>query len=289
MNPVILYAFLVLLIWCQAYAGKFYTTQDRTKLYYIESDKKFNWYEAQRQCSMQNMSLITLDSAKRSQQFTRLCVAEFYYNFPNSWIGGHGKRDGTYAWISTGYNFNYNRWQKHQPSGEGEGKCVIILSNTHEWASEDCSQLRGFVCESLPILWETSRAMDKLKSTLETQKEEVESISNKTLHITKHLQMKDKEIEELNKTYESNKKKLIEFECQKGSYQSTEEKIRNTETEIDRLQNSNKDQSRLLQALQVEIDRLTKVQELEKKTGNKEFDEIMAFVKEALEKQKHLL
>uniref|UniRef100_A0A1I8PA14 C-type lectin domain-containing protein n=1 Tax=Stomoxys calcitrans TaxID=35570 RepID=A0A1I8PA14_STOCA len=284
MNRVVFYGLVVLLICGQGYAGKFYTTQDRTKLY-IERDQKLNWYEAQSQCAMRNMSLITLDSVKKFKQFTRLSDNEFCYNFPDSWIGGHGKRDGTYAWISTGYNFNFTQWERYQPITGGERKCVLILGNTYEWVSEFCSELRGFVCESLPILWETSRAMDKLKSSLETQKQEVDSFSN----LTKVLQMKDKEIEELNNTYESNRKKLIEFECKKESYKCTEEKIRNTETEIDGIQNSNKDQRRLLQAMDMELDKLRKELELEKKTGNKEFDEIMAFVKEALEKQKHLL
>ncbi|XP_013109817.1 lectin subunit alpha [Stomoxys calcitrans] len=278
LNQVILCASVALLVLSQAHAGEFHTTEDGSQVY-IETYHQFTWYAAQRECALRNMTLFTLDSLKKAKKLYRIHETDLQYSFAVLWSSGHGKRDGTYAWMTTGQKFEFNRWQTGKPSEKGETQCVHVYGIEHMWRNEDCNKQRGFACEKTPVIWEQMKEINQLNSSIANQTKEIESFSN----ITQLLQNKNKEIEALTKLYESNRKKLTDFTCNEVSYEVKADRVRNTEELIHSLQNSNRDQMRLLKAMEVEIDKLKKDQDVE--LQRKEIVAAKTFVQQALGKQ----
>ncbi|KAM7361070.1 lectin subunit alpha-like [Cochliomyia hominivorax] len=145
---------LFLLIWqqvCGITHEKLYTS-DGKKIFYIENEYKYDWFEALTKCARMNMTLLTIDSKSKSDNINQIVLKTFGKNIV-LWAGGYAvgtNRD--FKWVATGEEFTYTFWHGANPdfSGKVEFCMQIGWGSKMEWNDNNCTKKFGFVCEFRP-------------------------------------------------------------------------------------------------------------------------------------------
>ncbi|KAM7352264.1 lectin-37Db [Cochliomyia hominivorax] len=127
--------------------------------YLIEDKYEYTWLEANHECAKRNLSLVSLDSAEKNNDFVRLMKNRYGAGL-DLWIGGSVSTDRVnnrkFVWTSTGKTFEYSHWQQGEPNNLGGNQpCVHIWSISHDfrWADGQYYLKYGYICESTLLLY----------------------------------------------------------------------------------------------------------------------------------------
>ncbi|TMW41566.1 hypothetical protein DOY81_013355, partial [Sarcophaga bullata] len=123
---------------------KWRESEDGSK-FFIETDKKYTWFQAWNNCARKNMSLIAIDTYEKHQQFDKL-LRKYYNKLTYIWIGGHNYDNSLqYQWASTGEVFTFTNWHPNEPDAR-QNTCVR-LDVDYQWYNSDCFNKFGYICE----------------------------------------------------------------------------------------------------------------------------------------------
>uniref|UniRef100_A0A1I8PKR8 C-type lectin domain-containing protein n=1 Tax=Stomoxys calcitrans TaxID=35570 RepID=A0A1I8PKR8_STOCA len=191
MMKAFLFKIIFILTFYKVNGHNWHTTEDDNK-FYIETEMKYNWFEAFAECNRLKMSLMAVDS-KHKQELLKE-VTESIADEPKLWLGGHDNAvSRRFEWISTGETFRYSNWHKNEPNNNAEN-CVMTFDRTLQWNDAPCSTKLGFVCEANPMLLEKAAELKTLKDVLES---EIKILTEQSGNLTKSLetQLQEKETE----------------------------------------------------------------------------------------------
>ena len=97
-----------------------------------------------------NMSLVTIDTKRKSDDITALLKNNFGKRVP-LWIGGtvNGVNPRQFVWIATGKKFVFTNWAVGQPdfAGSNEYCAQTGWTDNMEWNDHVCGLPFGFMCE----------------------------------------------------------------------------------------------------------------------------------------------
>ncbi|XP_005186727.3 lectin subunit alpha-like [Musca domestica] len=130
--------------------AKLYTsTQNNT--YFIEARHKYNWFQSQNQCTLQNMTLLSIENADKNREIHDLINENFKdKEKPLLYIGANDLANlKHFCWTKTGLEFDYTNWSEGEPNNYGGNEhCVHIgLYDDDTWNDVDCSMRFGYICE----------------------------------------------------------------------------------------------------------------------------------------------
>ncbi|XP_075155711.1 salivary C-type lectin 2-like [Haematobia irritans] len=118
--------------------------------FYVERERKGNWFQAFNNCSARRMNLVILDSQEKTEALTGELKKIFGSDHPNIWIGGNDNaKTGQFVWIKTNKQFDYANWAPRQPDNkEGKEHCVMLWSeHNYLWNDGNCLSKLVYVCE----------------------------------------------------------------------------------------------------------------------------------------------
>ncbi|XP_023305972.2 lectin subunit alpha-like [Lucilia cuprina] len=151
--------------------GRVYETNNKNK-FYIENDQKYNWVEAFSSCLEMNMSLVTIESASKSNEINRL-VQDTFGKRLNLWIAGVRNRYPIqhFVWLPSAKKFSYTYWEGQNPDFSGAVEyCVHIgWGSKMEWNDKACNFEFGFICEPNHQLLEKVGLQQQLQQEIEKQ------------------------------------------------------------------------------------------------------------------------
>lgn len=175
--------------WAVTESGKKYLIEDKyqvlrhtiSRFSYItiEFYFKYTWLEALHECAKRNLSLVSLDSYEKNQEFVKLMQKRFGKNIcirakkvcvHNSrvilgggrdlWIGGSvstsDNNERKFVWASHGKTFDFSHWQEGEPNNlDGNQPCVHTwsISNDFRWADGQYYLKYGYICEETALLY----------------------------------------------------------------------------------------------------------------------------------------
>ncbi|XP_073822444.1 lectin subunit alpha-like [Musca autumnalis] len=146
MKAVIVVFTLVVAFACALPIEKWHRSSDGC-LYYVEENMKFNWYQAWEECIAKNMTLITIDSFYKQQQFDGL-IQMHYPKKLTFWLAAHDNAVAQrHVWATTARPLSFTNWAKDQPNYANNDHCLLIHESTGQWHDFPCSSNLGFVCE----------------------------------------------------------------------------------------------------------------------------------------------
>ncbi|XP_037822118.1 lectin subunit alpha-like [Lucilia sericata] len=131
--------------------------EDDFEPFYIETELKYNWFEAWNECSAKNMTLVAVDTLEKNAALIKILKTKFDDKHSNIWIGGNDLgNSGYFMWYSTGKRFEFTNWSKGNPDHYTELEhCVHYFDRTDfEWNDANCMQKMGFICEENRFLKE---------------------------------------------------------------------------------------------------------------------------------------
>ncbi|XP_065364681.1 lectin subunit alpha-like [Calliphora vicina] len=117
--------------------------------FFIETEIKYNWFEAWNECSAKNMSLVAVDTKEKNAALVKILSTKFDKH-SNIWIGGNDLSDnGSFIWYPTGKRFEFTNWSEGNPDHYTNLEhCVHYFDRTeYEWNDANCMQKMGFICE----------------------------------------------------------------------------------------------------------------------------------------------
>lgn len=111
---------------------------------------QFSWYDGLARCASMNMSLVSIDSKRKSDDITALLKKTFGRKM-RLWIGGavNGVNPRQFVWIETGKKFVFTNWAPGQPdfAGSNEYCAQTGWTDNMEWNDHVCGLPFGFMCE----------------------------------------------------------------------------------------------------------------------------------------------
>ncbi|TMW54259.1 hypothetical protein DOY81_000682, partial [Sarcophaga bullata] len=139
--------FLIQIDIAQVAEQKWYKTFNN-KLYYIEENYEYTWFEALLQCSMKKLSLATLETQQEHNDLARILKEEpFAYHAPHLWIGAVGI-NRQFAWIRNSQPLFTNQWIPNNPDNfNGDEQCIHFWENTTTLNDRRCDLKYGYICE----------------------------------------------------------------------------------------------------------------------------------------------
>ncbi|KAM7360208.1 uncharacterized protein ACRADG_004078 [Cochliomyia hominivorax] len=192
MNLLYIYAALIVLIIfkinpIQTYGQKFNTSN---RVYYIETEQKYSWFEALIACIEMDMTLVTIDTAEKSFEINN--IVRTNYGKVLLWIGGVMSRfpNRHFIWLDTGKRFSYTYWQGSNPDfyGSNEYCAHIGWGSNLEWNDIACTNHQGFICEYS----EKKEQNKKLQQEVEKEKKNLQDLQ----HQLQLKNQKEKELQE---------------------------------------------------------------------------------------------
>ncbi|KNC28722.1 hypothetical protein FF38_09443 [Lucilia cuprina] len=144
---------------------KWHRSSDES-LYYIETEPKYNWFEAWNECARKNMSLMAIDTFYKHTQIDTL-LRRLFPTSPSFWLSGHDNAvDKRYEWATSGEVFSFTNWGPGQPDRLNNNEhCILIWQNTWQWYDLPCSHKLGFLCEENIFLKEMNKELSTLKDS----------------------------------------------------------------------------------------------------------------------------
>ncbi|XP_034473295.1 C-type lectin 37Db-like [Drosophila innubila] len=125
---------------CVSSCNKF-PLQIGSKLYYIESTVKVNWFQAVNNCRKIGGYLLNIDNS------SEMDIMEILLSSGRYWTSSNNLSSNSFLSLTTGKPMPYNRWKEGQP-GEKRDKenCVEIVKGVLN--VEDCQTLMNYVCQA---------------------------------------------------------------------------------------------------------------------------------------------
>nr|ADI87388.1 putative lectin alpha-subunit [Lucilia sericata] len=139
----------------QAVSGdsKLYKANDG-KEYLIETEAKYNWYQAWHECARKNLQLVAIETEEKNNAI--IDVLKKVVGKPlNLWLGGNDEfssgRDYNrpFYWLATGKQFSFTSWSPNNPDNDRKREhCVHFWEKKpYQWNDIDCTTQMGFICE----------------------------------------------------------------------------------------------------------------------------------------------
>ncbi|XP_037812847.1 lectin subunit alpha-like [Lucilia sericata] len=129
------------------------------KKYFIEDRHEYTWLESLHECAKRNLSLVTLDSVEKNNDFVKL-MKNRYGRGLDLWIGGSASTAENsmrkFVWASNGKTFQFAHWQEGEPNNlGGEQPCVHTwsISKDFRWADGQYHLKYGYICEETTSLY----------------------------------------------------------------------------------------------------------------------------------------
>ncbi|XP_059481576.1 perlucin-like protein isoform X2 [Neocloeon triangulifer] len=127
-----------------------YVTINET-LYFLEGSNLANWYEANTECLMNEMTLLSLETRIENENVMNwLNSTEFY----NTWIWSGGIRrenENEWNWNKNTDNITmtYTNWGPNQPNViQSEESCMNFAAEYGKWDDDQCNDYsQAFMCE----------------------------------------------------------------------------------------------------------------------------------------------
>ncbi|XP_073830857.1 lectin subunit alpha-like [Musca autumnalis] len=144
---------LLFAAWCIGITVVFaeYYTSAQNNTYFIEIKNKYNWHNSETQCKLKNLTLLSIESAEKTQEINELINEHFKETEkPLLYIGANDlAEEGRFRWTSNAHEFNYTNWAESEPNNyKNHENCVHIgLYNDGTWNDVDCSTKFGYICE----------------------------------------------------------------------------------------------------------------------------------------------
>ncbi|XP_037822318.1 lectin subunit alpha-like [Lucilia sericata] len=124
-------------------------TSDRNKIFYIDHEHKYDWFESLAKCARMDMSLTAFDSKVKWDDVLTMIQKQFEKKLI-LWTSGYAVGDKRqFMWMTTGEEFTFTNWTTGNPDfSEQKEYCVQIGNGPHyEWNDNSCTKKFGFICE----------------------------------------------------------------------------------------------------------------------------------------------
>ncbi|XP_046800975.1 lectin subunit alpha-like [Lucilia cuprina] len=159
-----LICFLIETLSAKLVGEKLYKTENN-KLYYIDENYKYSWYEAFLQCSLKKMSLATLETLEEHDAISKILKDDnFSHHGPHLWIGAVGG-NRLFSWVSNSQPVFTTKWIPGNPDNYlQEENCLHFWENTTELNDRKCDYKYGFICEETVSREEVAINHEKYKS-----------------------------------------------------------------------------------------------------------------------------
>ncbi|KAM7355854.1 lectin subunit alpha-like [Cochliomyia hominivorax] len=124
--------------------------------YLIETEYKYNWYQAYHECARRDLQLVIIDSAAKNIAIINL-LKKVIGRSHNLWLGGNDEFSSSrdfkrpFIWSATGKPFTFTFWSSDNPDNYlTREHCVHIWASKplYEWNDNDCNNKIGFICET---------------------------------------------------------------------------------------------------------------------------------------------
>ncbi|XP_073828778.1 lectin subunit alpha-like [Musca autumnalis] len=118
------------------------------KTIYIDSEQKYNWFQAEHECTLRKMSLISINSAEKNAILDGILKKEFQL-CPYLWIGGNDLgEENHFVWSANGRDFNFTNWRVGAPDNIHNKEHCVHITHKRDWNDIDCSYKFGFICDN---------------------------------------------------------------------------------------------------------------------------------------------
>ncbi|KAM7348125.1 lectin subunit alpha-like [Cochliomyia hominivorax] len=147
LKRLLLVSILIEIAYCVP-VNKWHKTED-LPTFFINTENKFNWFEAWNECAARIMSLIAVDTLEKHKALDEVLRKKFTKP-PNLYLGGNDLGEsGKYIWYSTGKPFDFSNWSSGNPDNyKGVENCAHIWDQTDfEWNDTTCKSKMGYICE----------------------------------------------------------------------------------------------------------------------------------------------
>ncbi|XP_065361846.1 lectin subunit alpha-like [Calliphora vicina] len=167
--------------------------------YLIETDLKYNWYQAYHECARKDSQLVVIDTAEKNNAIIEL-LKKVVGKSSNLWLGGNDEYSSSrdfkrsFFWSPTGKEFSFSFWSDKNPDNYRHREhCVHIwdLKPLYQWNDNDCTRDMGFICEENHYLESYNKdlknkcnAVKRTSSAIsndfdQTQKQQISEINKK--------------------------------------------------------------------------------------------------------------
>ncbi|KAM7351825.1 lectin subunit alpha-like [Cochliomyia hominivorax] len=143
----IIICFLLQITLTKVVDRKWYKTC-KNKMYYIEENYQYTWYEAFLQCSMKKLSLVTLETEEEHEDLAEILSEEkFTFNAPHLWVGAVGN-ERQFSWVANSQPVFTLKWIAGNPDNYNkEENCLHFWENTTNLNDRKCDLKYGYICE----------------------------------------------------------------------------------------------------------------------------------------------
>ncbi|KAM7356643.1 lectin subunit alpha-like [Cochliomyia hominivorax] len=160
------------------------------KNYLIETDLKYNWYQAFHECARKGSQLLIIDSESKNNAIIGL-LKKVVGKSHNLWLGGNDEFSSSpdykrsFYWSATGEPFTFTFWSDNNPDNDRKSEhCVHIWDKKplFQWNDIDCTTKMGFICETNHL---TETYKTNLKNTCDAVKHTTSLISSDFVEVQK--------------------------------------------------------------------------------------------------------
>ncbi|XP_037819447.1 lectin subunit alpha-like isoform X1 [Lucilia sericata] len=123
--------------------------------YLIETELKYNWYQAWHECARRDFQLVIIDNAAKNTAIINL-LKRVIGKSHNLWLGGNDEFSSSrdykrpFFWSATGKQFTFSFWSDNNPDNyQNQEHCVHIWASKplYQWNDVGCTNKMGFICE----------------------------------------------------------------------------------------------------------------------------------------------
>ncbi|KAF4527285.1 hypothetical protein B566_EDAN016073 [Ephemera danica] len=121
------------------------------KEYYIHTSSKETWFEAVKICSVNQMKLLSIESAAENNMIKRVIATKALDM--QFWTSGNDlENEGTFIWRSTGQRVTFSDWEIGEPGNYDNVEHCVFIGNWGQktipmWHDITCLKKFFFVCE----------------------------------------------------------------------------------------------------------------------------------------------
>uniref|UniRef100_A0A1I8NST3 C-type lectin domain-containing protein n=1 Tax=Stomoxys calcitrans TaxID=35570 RepID=A0A1I8NST3_STOCA len=143
---------------CALSEPKRYRVVHTGSTFYIETEQKYNWFQALHECARRGYKLAELQDKQKTLDLE--LVMQSYLDKPfNLWLGANDefntKQDykRSFYWSFSGKRMTYSNWSRDNPDNyKSNEHCVHIWTERERfaWNDLDCTKKLGYVCEDKP-------------------------------------------------------------------------------------------------------------------------------------------
>ncbi|KAI8125169.1 hypothetical protein FF38_06717 [Lucilia cuprina] len=233
--------------------GNIYITADN-KLYYIDENQKYTWFDALSECLKLNMNLVTIETYSKSEEINYL-VKETFGKVVVLWVGGIMIRNSdtrNYTWMPIGQQFNYTYWKVNNPDFTNNNEyCVEIgWGSDMEWNDDNCGYKYGFICEQNEVVdlkqncTQVVENLQEITKSLNALRQEVEDYDQLEENLNINIMKREKLQQELTTKQQQHEELKIELQ------QIVENELKQRELQAQDIQTDFKEDQQFLQLLQ---------------------------------------